>query len=390
MQHVSSPKSTVLFSTRLLTLYSLSLLFGISLGLFNPLMSTFMEQQQVNQIWIGINSTVYFLVIALSTPLVNQLLRLRGIRPVLLLGLLLMGLSASSFPFTSELFLWFILRVLMGFGVCCFLIGGQTALNHFSHETSRTRVSGIYFLALGLGFILGPTLGPQFYNISPQLAFLMGGMVVMSAFAIVWYYFREKLTRSASSSTPLLPLIKQLKFPIHGAFAYGMAEATLITLYPVFLLAQNYSVEQMGFTLSIFVLGSLLSTVPVTNLADSLGKIKVLSACIFVGILASFGLTFIDNYGLILMFSMLAGASIGPVYPVCLALIGEQVISKDLSAGTALFTTTYSLGNAAGPILSSLMMEMLGNRFIFSAFIPLYIFLLLRIKNRGKKQLNFK
>jgi MFS family permease len=185
-------------------------------------------------------------------------------------------------------------------------------------------------------------------------------------------------------------LLKQLKFPIHGAFAYGMAEATLITLYPVFLLAQNYSVEQMGFTLSIFVLGSLLSTVPVTNLADSLGKIKVLSACIFVGILASLGLTFIDNYGLILMFSMLAGASIGPVYPVCLALIGEQVISKDLSAGTALFTTTYSLGNAAGPILSSLMMEMLGNRFIFSAFIPLYIFLLLRIKNRGKKQLNFK
>jgi MFS family permease len=390
MQQVSSQKSTVLFSTRLLTLYLLSLLFGIALGLFNPLMSTFMEQQQVNQIWIGINSTVYFLAIALSTPLVNQLLRLRGIRPVLLLGLLLMGLSASSFPFTSELFLWFILRVVMGFGVCCFLIGGQTALHHFSHETSRTRVSGIYFLALGLGFIIGPTLGPQFYNISPQLAFLMGGMVVISAFAIVWCYFREKLTRSTSSSTLLLPLLKQLKFPIHGAFAYGMAEATLITLYPVFLLAQNYSVEQMGFTLSIFVLGSLLSTVPVTNLADSLGKIKVLSACIFVGILASLGLTFIDNYGLILMFSMLAGASIGPVYPVCLALIGEQVISKDLSAGTALFTTTYSLGNAAGPILSSLMMEMLGNRFIFSAFIPLYIFLLLRIKNRGKKQLNFK
>ena len=390
MQHVSSPKSTVLFSTQLLTLYLLSLLFGIALGLFNPLMSTFMEQQQVSQIWIGINSTVYFLAIAIATPFVNRLLRQRGSRWILLLGLLVMGLSASSFPLTSQLPLWFILRIGMGFGVSCFFIAGQTALNHFSHESNRTKVSGIYFLALGLGFIIGPTLGPQFYNVSPQLAFLMGGMVVMSAFGIVWCYFREKLTRSTSSSTLLLPLIKQFKFPIHGVFVYGMAEATLITLYPVFLLHQNYSVEQMGFTLSIFVLGSLLSTVPVTNLADSLGKIKVLSACIFVGILASLGLTFIDNYGLILMFSMLAGASIGPVYPVCLALIGEQVISKDLSAGTALFTTTYSLGNAAGPILSSLMMEMLGNRFIFSAFIPLYILLLLRIRTRGKKQLKFK
>jgi MFS family permease len=385
MQNVSSPKSTVLFSSRLLTLYLLSLLFGIALGLFNPLMSTFMEQQQVSQIWIGINSTVYFLAIALATPFVNQLLRLRGIRPVLLFGLLLMGLSASSFPLTSQLSLWFILRIGMGFGVCCVLIGGQTALNHFSHETSRARVSGFYFLAMGLGFIIGPTLGPRFYNIFPQLAFFMGGTVVMIAFALVWCFFQEKLTRGTSSSSLLLPLIKQFKFPIHGVFVYGMAEATLITLYPVFLLHQNYSVEQMGLTLSIFVLGSLLSTVPVTNLADSMEKVQVLSACIFVGVLASLGLTFIDNYGLILMFSMLAGASIGPVYPLCLALVGEQVSSKDLSSGTALFTTTYSLGNAAGPVLSSLMMAMLGNRFIFSAFIPLYIFLLLRMRWKAKK-----
>ncbi|MDY7024539.1 MAG: MFS transporter, partial [Cyanobacteriota bacterium] len=117
MQNISSSKSTVLFSNRLLTLYSLSLLFGITLGVFNPLMSTFMEQQQISQIWIGINSTVYFLSIAIATPLVNRLLRQRGSRWVLLFGLLVMGLSASSFPLTSQLPLWFILRIGMGFGV---------------------------------------------------------------------------------------------------------------------------------------------------------------------------------------------------------------------------------------------------------------------------------
>ncbi|MEL7038069.1 MAG: MFS transporter [Cyanobacteria bacterium J06592_8] len=390
MQNISSSKSTVLFSNRLLTLYSLSLLFGITLGVFNPLMSTFMEQQQISQIWIGINSTVYFLSIAIATPLVNRLLRQRGSRWVLLFGLLVMGLSASSFPLTSQLPLWFILRIGMGFGVSCFFIAGQTALNHFSHENNRAKVSGLFFLALGLGFIIGPTLGPQFYNISPQFAFLMGGMVVMIAFILVWCCFRDQLAIETSSNVPLLPLVEQFKFPLHGAFAYGMSEATLITLYPVFLLNQNYSVEQMGVTLSIFVLGTLLSTVPMTNLADRLGKLNVLFACISVGILVSFGLTFISNYRLTLMFSILAGASIGPVYPLCLALVGEQVNAKDLSAGTALFTTTYCLGNAAGPILASLMMAMLGNRFIFSAFIPLYLFLLFRMRIREKKQSKFK
>lgn len=385
MQNISSSKSTVLFSSRLLTLYLLSLFLGIALGLFNPLMSTFMEQQQVSQIWIGINSTVYFLAIALATPFVHRLLRQRGSRWVLLLGLLVMGLSASSFPFTTQLPLWFILRIGMGFGVSCFFIAGQTALNHFSHDSRRAKVSGIYFLALGLGFIIGPTLGPQFYNIFPQLAFLLGGIVILMAFALIWFCFPEKFTLKTSSNSLLLPLIKQFKFPLHGVFVYGMSEATLITLYPVFLLHQNYSVEQMGLTLSVFVLGSLLSTIPITNLADKMDKVQVLFPCIFIGICASFGLIVIDNYGLILLLSMLAGASIGPVYPLCLALVGEQVISKDLGGRTALFTTTYSLGNAAGPILASLMMEMFGNRFIFSAFIPLYLFLLLRIRGQKEK-----
>ncbi len=385
MKHISKPKSTVLFSKQLLTLYLLSLLFGVSLGLFNPLMSTFMEQQQVSQIWIGINSTVYFLAIAVATPVVNRLLRQWGIRPVLLLGLLLMGLSGSAFPLTTQLSLWFIVRIVMGFGVCSFLIGGQTALNHFSHESSRARVSGFYFLAMGLGFIIGPALGPRFYNISPQLAFLMGGAVNAIAFVVIWFYLRQKLILATSSNSLLLPLLKQFKFPIHGVFAYGMAEATLITLYPVFLLRQNYTVEQMGLTLSVFVLGSLVSTVPVTSLADKWDKVSVLFGCVFIGIIASLGLTIIDNYWLILMFSMLTGASIGPVYPLCLALLGQQVKSKDLGAGTALFTTTYSLGNATGPVLSSLMMEMLGNRFIFSAFIPIYIVLLLRMLSKEKK-----
>lgn len=384
-EQISQPKSIALFSKQLSTLYSLSLLFGIALGLFNPLMSTFMEQQQVSQIWIGINSTVYFLAIAIATPIVNQLLRQWGIRPVLLLGLLLMGLSGSAFPLTKQLSLWFILRIVMGFGVCGFLIGGQTALNHFSHESSRARVNGLYFMAMGLGFIIGPALGPRFYNISPQLAFLMGGAVNAIALIVVGFYLRQKITLETSSNSLLLPLLKQFKFPIHGAFAYGMAEATLITLYPVFLLRQNYTVEQMGLTLAVFVLGSLVSTVPVTNLADRWDKVSVLFGCVSIGIIASLGLTVIDNYSLILMFSMLAGASIGPVYPLCLALLGQQVKSKDLGAGTALFTTTYSLGNATGPIVSSFMMEILGNRFIFSAFIPIYIVLLLRMLAKEKK-----
>jgi MFS family permease len=111
----------------------------------------------------------------------------------------------------------------------------------------------------------------------------------------------------------------------------------------------------------------------------------MLSISICIGLIASVGLVVFDSYQLILFFSLLAGASIGPVYPICLALLGEQISKEELAAGIALFTTTYCLGNAAGPLLSSLMMEVVGSRHIFSACIPIYVFLLLRMGWRERK-----
>ncbi len=386
MQQIYDDQPPSLFSTQLSIFYIFSLLFGITLGLFNPLISTFMEEQKISQLWIGLTSTIYFIAIALGTPLIERLFKKLGIRYVLLLGLLCIGFSAPLFPLTSQLFLWCILRILMGFGVGCLLIGGQTGLVYFAHHNHRTKVSGFYFLAMGLGFIIGAILGSRLYNISPKIAFSIGGIIVMIAFVLISYFLKGKLTisKSASSNPKFKQLLKQFTFPIHGIFAYGMANATLITLYPVFLLTNNYSVEQMGLTLSIFFVGNLLSTVPVTNLADHLGKIKVLFLCISVGIISLTLLIFVHSYSLILLFAGLTGASIGPIHALCLALVGEQVSREHLGAGTALLTATYSLGNIAGPILAALLMELFGNRFIFGAFIPLSLILLLRIKYRNK------
>jgi MFS family permease len=377
-------------SLSLITLYGLSFLFGVTVGIFNPLMSTLMERHQVSHLWIGATSTVYFLAIALATPNIEKLLHQFGIRTTLVLGCLLILVSAPLFPLTSVLGLWFILRIVMGVGVCAYLLSGQTALNLFCHEENRAGVNGIYFLAMGLGFIIGPTIGPYFYQISPLLAFLAGAGGIIAAISLSLLCLPPRLSVESVSRPRFFHLLKRFQFPIHGIFAYGMAEATLITLYPVFLLKQNYTVPQMGFALSVFVVGSLFSTIPVTRLADRYGKVKALSCCIIGGLWASIGLITLTHYHLLLLCSGLVGASIGPVYPLCLALVGEQVPKRDVAAGTALFTTTYSLGNATGPILAAIMMETLGNSHIFSGFIPLYLILLLRIVRRKPYQLKAK
>jgi MFS family permease len=338
-----------------------------------------MEQRQIDGIWIGLTSTIYFLTIALATRWVEKILRQYGTRRIMMLGLMVTSFCTPLFPLTTQLPFWFLIRILMGLGICCFFVTGQTALNSCSHENNRASVSGIYFLALALGFVVGPIIGFQIYSISPQLAFLVGSGVLLCGSAIAWKELPRKLIVAKKTPNSSIKLLNKLKFPLLGAFSYGFAEATLITLYPVFLLRQNYSVEQMGYTVSVFVVGSIISTIPVTQIADRYGRIRILSISLCVGLLVSLGLVLSERYEMSLLFSCLTGASVGPIYPLCLSLIGEQLSQEELPSGTALFTKIYSFGCAAGPILSSIIMQLLGGRHIFSLSILLYAILLVGI-----------
>jgi MFS family permease len=336
-----------------------------------------MEQQHIDDVWIGANSTVYFLAIALGSPFVEKLLRKIGIRRTMMFGLLVTGSSAPLFPMTTELPLWFLIRVVMGFGVCCYLVGGQTALNNFSHESNRTSVNGLHALGFVIGFGIGPIVGPHIYTISPQLAFVFGGGVILSGLVVVWRGLPDSFVVFPPSSTNVF---KKITLPLYGVFSCGFAEATLVSLYPVFLLRQNYSVEKMGYAFSVFVVGGILSTLPVTRLADIFGKLRLFFIILWVELLSTLGLLMVEKYQLTLLFSFFVGVGLGPILPLCLALIGEKLSKNELPSGSALFTTTYSFGSAAGPILSSIMMGYFGSRNIFSLCIPLYAILLLRIK----------
>ncbi len=189
------------FTAGLPALYIVSFLSGISLGLFNPFISTLMKQNGFNDIVIGANSTLYFFIIAIITPSVPNGLRKVGLRRLMILGFLLMGISAPIFPLTTNLFIWFIVRALMGLACCVYLISGQTAINYFCNNRNRAIVNGLYALAFSLGFGLGPVMGAAVYNLSPEITFLLGSGLILSGIIVVYFGLPEKKRTSIGSLT---------------------------------------------------------------------------------------------------------------------------------------------------------------------------------------------
>ncbi|MEQ8971996.1 MAG: MFS transporter [Coleofasciculus sp. C1-SOL-03] len=382
MNQLISPQSKSPFSPGLPALYSVAFLSGISLGLFNPFISTLMAQHQVDDVWIGANSTVYFIFIALGTPLVSKILRQIGLRRTMILGFALMGLSAPLFPLTNQLPLWFVIRAVMGFSCCLYLISGQTALNYFCNDSNRSIVNGLDALSFSLGFGMGPIIGSVFYEISPQITFSLGSLLVLSGIAVVLVGLPEKVI---DFQRPQIKVFKKLILPLQGAFAYGFSVATLVSLYPVYLLGKNYGVEQIGYTFAVFIAGGLLATIPVTHLADKFGKLKVLGTTVFIVVLSLVGLSLVENQVVTQIFAFIAGASMSPVFPLSLALIGAKLSRDKLPSGTVLFTGTYSAGCTAGPLLSSVVMQVFSDRYIFSLMLILFVIFLLKLIKTIKK-----
>lgn len=384
MTELTSTKSNSPFATGLPALYIIAFLSGISIGLFNPFISTFMAQHQVDDLWIGANSTVYFLVIALGTPLVVKILPKLGLRKTMMLGLALMGFSAPLFTMTTSMPAWFVIRAIMGIACCLYLVSGNTALNYFCHEGNRAIVNGLNALAFTFGFGIGPVIGSIFYNVSPKLSFSLGSALIFSGVIVVWIALPNKVVVFQKSSSS--GIFSKLKLPLQGAFIYGFAESTLVSLYPVYLLRQNYNIEQIGYTFAIFVVGGLLSTVPVTHLADRFGRLKILFSSVSIVLFSFLCLSLIQNSTATHIFAFTAGASISPILPLTMALIGEKLSRNELSSGSALFTAIYSFGCTAGPILSSIAIKVFGDGYIFSLVIMGFAVFLFYMSIENKKR----
>jgi MFS family permease len=375
------------FSVGLPALYLVAFLSGISLGLFNPFVSTLMKEKGYDNIVIGANSTLYFFVIAAGTPIVASILRQIGLRKTMMLGFLLMGITAPLFAFTTQLSLWFIIRGVMGLACCLYLISGQTAINYFCNDQNRAMVNGLDALAFSLGFGIGPIMGAVAYNLSPKITFLLGSGLILSGIVVVFFGLPEKTVKFQK---PNFSIIQKLKLPLQGAFAYGFSVATLVSLYPLFLLEQNYGIERMGLIFGLFILGGLISTVPITHLADKMGTVKVLVGSVIIVIVSVFGLSLIENPMITPFLAFVSGVGMSPIFPLSLALIGSTVTLNELSSGSAVFTSIYSAGCTAGPILSAIVMTMMGTRYIFSLMLVIFVLFLLSLSQSQKSHSDYQ
>jgi MFS family permease len=380
MKPVNKP---IRHSHSLIALYGLSAIAGIAIGLFNPMISVLLVDAQWSELDIGINSSLFFLCITLAAPLARWLIKFRSPLFLALTGLCLTAIAAMCFPYATSGTNWNSLRALMGIGVGFYMVSGQILLLANAPETQRTMTASLHALAFGVGLGVGPLIGSSLYNFSAGVTFIVGGLIVLSGIPLTYFI---KDVKGINIGKMKWKLAKQISIPLHAIFAYAIAEATLMTLFPVYMLEKGHSVHVMSFVFSAFVIGGILGTLPIAYIADRFSNYLMLGICSLIGVLSAIGLVVAAKTYLLITLALLAGASLGPIYALAMASIGNKLPPADLAAGSMLFTFCFGVGTTLAPWLSSLVMKFAGSEHLFNLTAVLFVSLLLHLLS---KQLRF-
>jgi len=378
-------KIHLVFSNNKWVIYVIGLLIGIAMGIINPLASTHLKKNNVGSLWIGIVSSSFFLFMAIGSIYIDKKMRNKSINQTILIGGVIAAVAVIIFPFVSNLFILLLLMMIIGFGISLNMVGVQTMLQGLIREDIRGIINGLYSLYFAIGFVLSSVIGPVLYEYKTWIPFTISMVALLLCPVIVNINFKEKLTFLEG---PKINTLKKVSIGLQGAFLYGFTETTLTTLYPIFLLHQKYSLSEIGYALGIFVVGSIVGTIPITYISDRFGREKVLIISIFISIFTILGIATLNNFTLRLIFSFLSGLIIGPIYPISLAVSVQNMNKEEIASGTSLFTSFYGCGSTIGPLISSIAMSLFGDGHIFSVCLVIFtIFIFITYLKRGKSKL---
>jgi MFS family permease len=356
-------------------LWALSTTLGFSMGFFGPILAEYVHGLGGGETAIGVASTVYYGGLAIASSFAARWVRRWGARSATTVGLLAAAGTNAAVALCTSVGAVVFVRGIAGLGTGLLMVAAQAALIARAGAVHRAKVTGVYGIVSAVGFFVGPLVGPALYARSPLSAFAVGAGLLAGAGTLMLVAGRDV---SDFEAPPRVPVAARLRVPLHATFACGFSESALIALYPAFLIGQGFALPQIGTACAAFVWGGAICTVPLSALADRIGRARILAICAVAGCIGAALLSCTTDPGRVVTLSVLVGAVVGPLFPISMALMGDVLGPDEFPSGSAAFTSAWGIGCVTGPFLTTASVALLGSRSIFLPTIAVFASLSLR------------
>jgi DHA1 family multidrug resistance protein-like MFS transporter len=310
-----------------------------------------------------------------------------GRRPMMLLGGILITVSALLNGITNNFALFLLYRFLEGVGSSMWITARQALLADILRQEERGRTLG-YFQAVQLiGQSAGPTIGgwvAQYYGLNTPF-FLYAGTglitIALTFFLIFDVKGVERHRELLVSLSDVKRILKNLTFTMacFGAFTIFFQRSGIRTdILPLY--ASNVvglEPAAIGTLISFSTITNVVFTIPFGYAIDLIGRKPVIMWCIFFTAVADIGFTFGNSFWTLAIAAVALGAATAGAAEAPLSLSTDASYGERRGLAMGVYRLVADLGLMLGPVLLGTTADFGGLR------LPFYVMAAILIVNAG-------
>jgi fucose permease len=362
-----APLSSMFLRLQLALAFLAFILIGAADGAVGVLLPSISHTYDVNKAEVGLiflmGATGYIAAAFSNGPLIERL----GNRRSLSLGLGLFALAAGVYSLRPPF--WGLLIAAIGIGCGAGLI--DAGLNAYIALLPRNTARLNYLHAFyGIGAWLGPLVATAVLTSGWQWNRVYTFWFGLSALLLlgVWFFFRDYVAQEqkerATSGGNVLAASLRLRVVWLGAFFLLFYVGSEVSLgswsYSLLTEARQQPAVFSGAAVSGYWLGLTLGRLTLANLAQRVGRKRLIQGCLAGVLLGVMLIWLAPNGGVAAAGLWLTGFSLGPIFPTTIALMSTLVPARLLPSAIGFLASLGSMGAAFFPWLAGALAQRLG------------------------------
>ncbi|WP_212972154.1 MFS transporter [Bacillus sp. J14TS2] len=361
-----------------------------------PTLPIFVKELGGSDQMIGIIVGIFTFSALLFRPYAGHSLESKGRRFVYMFGLCIFVLSVGSYSFIGSITLLLIMRIVQGIGWGFSTTASGTIATDLIPPKRRGEGMGYFGLSGNLALAFGPSLGLTLAGVIPfsQLFLICGGMGLAALLLSTRIRYKQVEESPNKAAVPKFDIFEKSAIqPSLLLFFITVSFGGIASFLPLY--AAEKSIAGIEVYFLVYALFLMLSRTFAGKIYDKKGHLYVFLPGTILVFIAMVLLSWLPNLTVMLIAAGFYGLGFGSVQPALQAWAIDSSPNNRKGMANATFFSFFDLGVGLGAMVFGQLAFLYGYNVIYVTSagsvmlsIVLYLYLLIRTKNRNKNLAN--
>ncbi|MFK7743933.1 MAG: MFS transporter [Roseobacter sp.] len=264
------------------------------------------------------------------------------------------------YPTFTEVWLWTVGRVLIGFCFSAVYVVAESWLNNAATNDNRGQALSLYMIVQTAGIVLSQALlltaDPSGY-----VLFVIPSVLVSIAITPILLSISPTPAFDTTKPMSLKELLGYSPLGCVGMFLLGGIFSAQFGMAPVYGAQAGLSVAEISTFVATFFVGSMLLQYPIGWISDRMDRRYLVLIVSAIGLVGSIlGMMLGDVFFLLLVSAFVVGGMSNPLYSLLIAHTNDFLEHEDMAAASGGLIFINGLGAIAGPLITGYLMEVVG------------------------------